>query len=262
MFVFNRKALAAIGTAAVAMSGVAILFASPAQAASPAKAQISTSNSNVVEFTAASGQTNSLTITVSGRTITLNDRVAIKAGPGCKAVKGDRTKVRCTTAGKPALVNVSLGNKNDKVVNKTSVPMTVFAGSGNDRVFGGAGVETVFGGSGNDTIHGNKGRDELHGDSGNDTIRGGAGNDMLLGSSGRDNVYGDSGNDFVMGSELDGDIPDGGDWLHGGTGNDHVGGDAGNDRIWGNAGNDVLAGGPGRDQISGGPGQDRIRQGW
>ncbi|GLW33358.1 hypothetical protein Areg01_62960 [Actinoplanes regularis] len=45
------------------------------------------SHNSIVKFTAASGQAKSLVITISGRTVTLNDTVAIKAGKGCKAVK-------------------------------------------------------------------------------------------------------------------------------------------------------------------------------
>ena len=45
----------------------------------------------VVEFVAAAGTTNSLTITNVGDTVTFDDRVAIRAGEGCESVPGDRT---------------------------------------------------------------------------------------------------------------------------------------------------------------------------
>ena len=110
MFSFNRKMLAMIGAAVATTS---VFVASPAEAAAAGKAKVYGTHSSDIEFTAATGHANSLVITVSGRTVTLNDRYPIKAGKGCKAVKGDRTKVKCTTARKPASVTVLLGDRSD-----------------------------------------------------------------------------------------------------------------------------------------------------
>ena len=97
MFVSHRKLFAGLGTTAAAVASTA-LFAAPAQAASTGVAQVS--GSATVLFQAASGKTNGLIITISGRTVTLDDKVAIKASKGCKAVKKDKTKVKCTTSKK------------------------------------------------------------------------------------------------------------------------------------------------------------------
>ncbi|WP_430781485.1 hypothetical protein [Actinoplanes sp. G11-F43] len=58
-----------------------LLFAAPAQAATTAKAEVAGANGAFVRFIAGPGQTNALVITISGRTVTLDDKVAIKAGP-------------------------------------------------------------------------------------------------------------------------------------------------------------------------------------
>jgi Ca2+-binding RTX toxin-like protein len=241
MFLFRRKALAAIG---IATTAATTLFASPAQAATVGKAQVLGTHNSIVEFTAAAGRSNSLVITISGRTVTLNDRVAIKAGKGCKAVKGDRTKVRCTTSRKPTELSVVLGNKNDKVYNKTGVLMVAEGGSGNDTLSGGSHRDRLFGGSGNDKLYGGAGIDAIDGESGNDYIVGGRGNDWLDGDVGADTIRGGYGNDAIAG----------------GPGADTLIGQAGNDKISGGPGNDVITGGPGKDQLSGGAGKDKITQ--
>src|SRR4051812_10869961 len=105
MFLINRKALAAIGATAAAVATTA-LFAAPAQAATVGKAEVLGTNATIVQFTAGSGFKNSLVVTISGRTILLNDKVVIKAGKGCEAVEGDRTKVKCTTSAKPTELSV------------------------------------------------------------------------------------------------------------------------------------------------------------
>jgi hypothetical protein len=48
---------------------------------------------------AGSNQTNKVVITRSGRTVTVDDVVALKPGKGCRKI--DKTKVRCTTARTP-----------------------------------------------------------------------------------------------------------------------------------------------------------------
>jgi len=248
MFSINRKKLAAIGIAATATTA---FFASPAQAATAAKAEVVGKHSSVVRFTAAGGQANSLTITISGRTITLNDSVAIKAGKGCKAVKGDKTKVKCTTRTKPTGLTVTLGNKDDFVDNETAIPLNADGGSGND---------TVFGGSGNDTLNGGDGIDDVQGGTGNDTLRGGRGNDHVEGGPGKDKLYGEAGHDDLIGGDLDGELSDSSDTIYGGAGNDFLLGGYGNDSLYGNAGNDNLVGGAGKDKLVGGPGTDTITQ--
>jgi Ca2+-binding RTX toxin-like protein len=259
MFAINRKALAALGAAAFA-AATTTLFALPAQAAATGKAQVLGSHHSTVKFTAAAGKRNTLVITISGWTVTLNDTVAIKAGKGCTAVKGDRTKVRCTTSRKPTELSIALGDKSDKVYNRTAVHLYADGGSGNDWVAGGTGDDIVLGGSGNDTVHGGGGHDDLHGDHGNDKIYGGAGDDAIAGGPGRDRMYGEAGDDGIVGGELDGDVPDSADVISGGPGRDVLIGQDGDDRINGGTGNDTLIGGRGSDELVGGGGTDDLRQ--
>ena len=248
MSLFHRKALAGIGFTAVAVASTA-LFAMPAQAASAGAARVV--GSGTVEFRALNGKSNSLTITISGRTVTLNDKVAIKAGKGCKAVKGDKTKVKCTTKKKTTKLSVALGNKNDYVGNKTSVYMLADGGSGNDTLTGGSGKDQLQGGTGNDKLYGKGGADILIGGSGNDHIVGSTGNDQVDAGSGTDKAYGDSGNDELFGGS-------GKDRLVGGSGSDKLDGDTDVDTIYGDSGNDTLLGWTGNDVLSGGTGADVV----
>jgi Ca2+-binding RTX toxin-like protein len=286
MYLFNRKALAAIGvTAAAAVTAVA--FMTPAQAASGGLASV---YGDVVFFNALMGKANNLTITKSGRVFTLDDTVALKPGRGCKKV--DSTKVRCTTPNPAFEISVALGDKNDKVVNKTGVPMVASGGAGNDKLLGGPGDDYLMGDAGNDSFEGGAGKDAILGYAGNDILSGGLGDDYFDGGKGADTFKGGGGTlDIVdyaprsapVTADLDGAKSDDGEKgekdsiLHGvevifgGKANDFLGGSAvadiliggaGNDRIFGRAGNDYLAGekadGTGSatatDQVDGGAG--------
>jgi Ca2+-binding RTX toxin-like protein len=257
MSLLHRKALTAVGFTAAAVASTA-LFAMPAQAASAGAAKVV--GSSTVQFNALLGKSNGLTITISGRTVTLNDKVAIKAGKGCKAVKGDKTKVKCTTKKKTTKLSVALGDKNDWVKNKTSVYMLADGGSGTDTLTGGSGKDQLQGDTGNDKLYGNGGIDTLFGESGNDSLVGGTGNDRIDAGSGADKAWGESGNDEMVGGT-------GQDRMVGGTGNDKIAGgndldtvygDNGNDVLYGDNGNDFLSGGAGNDELWGDAGNDKI----
>lgn len=225
----NGRRLAAVGAVVVTATAG---FAAPAQAATTGSAMVLGKDS-VVRFTGGAGQRNALVITVSGRTVTLDDRVAVLPGAGCRAVRGDRTKVRCTTPRKLTELSVVLGGGNDQVANKSSVPMV------------------AEGGTGDDVLRGGSHRDRLFGEAGNDRLYGGAHVDAIDGGPGRDRIHGGSGNDWITGDA-------GNDVVFAGRGHDTVFGHTGNDDLRGEAGNDTLSGGPGRDKISGGPGRDTI----
>lgn len=248
MFLINRKALAFVGATAAALGSTALL-ASPAQAAATGVAKVA--GAGTVQFTAASAKANGLTITLSGKTVTLDDLVPLKAGAGCKAVAGDKTKVTCTTSGVTGALTVNLGDKNDWVRNKTAVRLVVTGGTGNDALYGGSASDKLTGGAGNDKIFGGAGNDAAYGDAGNDVISGHAGNDSLSAGAGNDKVYGDAGDDK----------------LYGGAGNDLLNGAAGLDKIYGNAGNDKIYAGSGEvvrgdevfgDEVTAGAGNDTI----
>jgi len=74
----------------------------------------------------------------------------------------------------------------DGVTLRAIEALTLFAGSGADRVFGGAGADSLAGGNGDDLLGGGGGPDTLEGGGGNDTVAGGGGGDSLTGGSGAD----------------------------------------------------------------------------
>jgi Ca2+-binding RTX toxin-like protein len=252
MFI-NRRVLAAIGLAAVAVATTTTMFVSPAQAASTTGTANVISGTPGVKFQAGKGASNSLVITVSGRTVTLDDRVAIKAGKGCVAVKGDKTKVKCTTSRKPTSLVVSLGDKADSVTNKTSVEMYADGGAGRDTLRGGSSGDTLAGGADTDKLYGGNGIDDLDGGSGNDSLWGQAGGDYMYGGTGNDYLSSGTGNDSVAGGpgidRLFGE--DGHDNLYGGDGNDYLNGGNRSDKLWGGQGEDRIIGGNGDDTIMG-----------
>ena len=111
-----------MGSAVLAVAAVTVAFtviAVPAEAAATGVAKVY--NSTKVEYRAAGGKANSVTVTRSGRVVTIDDKVAVKAGKGCKAVRGDKTKVRCTTSKAPNWVRVYTGDKADYINNKSDM---------------------------------------------------------------------------------------------------------------------------------------------
>lgn len=270
----------------VAVGGVA----APAQAASTGVA--TTAGKTKVQYKAGKGKQNNVVVTRSGRTVTIDDKVTIKPGKGCRQVKTDKTKVTCTTAKAPTEIAVLTYDRNDVVVNGADVRMVADGGTGKDRLTGGPGDDTLRGGAGNDTLRGGSGDDYLPGEDGNDKAYGGDGNDALSGGRGRD--YLDGGDGFDM---LQGDDPTQGvaaDVLRGGPGDDSVdysgyrkpltidldgaarddgqagerdtvGADVetihggwGNDRLVGNAANNFIQGSGGNDTLWGGAGNDYL----
>ncbi|GIE36769.1 hypothetical protein Ait01nite_098140 [Actinoplanes italicus] len=232
-----RKAwsvVAGITLSAVAGAGA---IASPAQAASSGIASVTSSTK--VQYKAASGKQNRVVITRSGRTITIDDRVPVSAGKGCKKVKGDKTRVTCTTKKAPSRVTIYTYDRNDVIVNNTDVRMSAFSGSGSDTVTGGSRGDAIQAGSGNDKADGRGGMDTLWGMTGNDTLRGGTGDDQLWALEGNDRLHGDAGNDDLNGGQ-------GRDHLDGGDGIDWLYGDSPHE---GTPAADVMLGGSGSDFV-------------
>ena len=295
MFLINRRALAVIGATAAAI-GTTGFLATPAQAATGG-ARVSGTN---VYFSAAAGQTNNLTITISGRTTTFDDVVAITPGAGCKAVGKDKTKVQCTTSKATTGFNAQLGDKNDTLTNRTGLYLYGVGGTGDDRLYGGSGRDVLYGqdgndivssGSGDDIVSMSNGNDTVSGGNGNDIIYGGTGIDRIAGGAGHDDVYAEAGDDFVWGDAgvdllygQDGnDTLSGGadaDWIYGGKGNekiyggagsyideygdlqgDTLVGEAGDDLVYAEDGNDLVVGGAGNDSLMGQNGDDELQGG-
>ncbi|GAA2845934.1 hypothetical protein Acy02nite_47630 [Actinoplanes cyaneus] len=209
------------------------VLATPAEAASAGVASVSGTR---VLYSAARGTANKVVVTRSGRTVTIDDVVAVKPGAGCKKV--DSSKVRCTTKRTPSRVVVATSDRNDSIVNKSGLAMTADGGTGNDQITGGPKA------------------DFLRGDNGADTIRGLGGKDTIEAGFDNDHVYAGDGDDKIS----DGF---GNDVLYGGNGDDVFRGDPGNDRFYGGPGRDEFV--PSypyqqekadADYFSGGPGTD------
>ncbi|GIE87292.1 calcium-binding protein [Actinoplanes regularis] len=226
--------LSRAGLALLTSTAAVGVLAAPAQAATTGVASVSGTK---VVFTAGSNKTNNVVITRSGRTITIDDVVAVKPGKGCKKV--DTSKVRCTTGKTPTRVSVSLGAKNDSVVNKSDLPLSASGGDGNDKLYGGPRADSLTGGDGNDQIEAGAGNDHLYGELGADRLHGGAGDDSLDGSYGNDRLYGEAGQDAI----------------DGGPGDDSEYGGAGEDRLhqypipYATSGADLVSGGSGVDFV-------------
>jgi serralysin len=207
-----------------------------------------TAGSTTVSFSADTKARNKVVITRSGRTVTIDDRVAVKPGKNCKQVKGDKTRVRCKTTKTPTKVNVSLYDRDDSVVNKSDLKMQAYGGPGNDNLVGGPKADVLYG---EDVCDRSAGNDKIYGKGGSDLIYAGDGSDYVSAGDGNDRVLGDS--DCV-------NAPDraGADVIHGGNGNDDLFGDNGNDKLYGDNGNDFLNAWYGADRIEGGAGNDQL----
>ena len=227
---------------------------------------VSVDSPTAVRYNGGQKAVNSVVVTRSARTVTIDDRVPIRAGKGCVAVKGDSTRVRCTTAQTPTSVLVFTYDYNDTIVNRSDLSMTANGGPGSDQIHGGPAADFLQGdtftgaGAGNDSIWGYGGRDFLIGAGGDDGLNGGDGDDYLdtyiagpvggvnpAAQLGNDRLYGGNGNDWAVGGA-------GNDLLSGGAGGDTLEGGPGTNVLWGGDGNDSMTGGTGPDVFHGGPG--------
>lgn len=247
-----RRAALATAVAGLLTAG-GLLAGTPASAAAAGVAKVL--NPTNVQYTAASGKANKVVVTRSGRTVTIDDQVAVKAGAGCKAVKGDKTKVRCTTPKTPSWIRVYTGDKNDTITNKTDLGMTARAGSGHNTIVGGPRHDELYADGGNDKIWGGAGNDYIYSDSGNDTIYGGPGSNDLKGGPGNDTIWGGPGFDRIEPGA-------GNDVAHGGAGSDYFEESSGNDVLYGDAdGDDFFQNeidGRGAQTMYGGAGWDSV----
>jgi Ca2+-binding RTX toxin-like protein len=243
-----------------------------------------------VQFTAAAGETNNVTVARSATLYTVTDPGSTIT-PTAPCVTVNANTATCPVAG-VIDVNVALADGNDQAIvdaTVTGVAVTLQGGDGNDSLTGIPGRDVLQGGPGNDTLSGLGGDDQLTGGSGDDTLAGGDGDDSLAAGTGRDNVQGASGDDTFTdaGADTDTDTYGGGagtdliDYSDAAVGvtvnldgvaNDGVPGEADNagadiedvtgttkaDTITGNAAANELNGGSGNDTLSGGGGSDGL----
>ncbi|MET0417785.1 MAG: calcium-binding protein, partial [Actinoplanes sp.] len=234
----TRKTVRAAAAVAggVAVAGVAWI-AIPADAATTGV--VSVVSTSVITYTAATGKANTVVVTRSGNTITVDDVYGLKAGAGCAKVSGDTTKIRCTPKVAPVWVRVDLQDGNDTVINNSGLSMTAWGRAGNDKLTGGPRNDNLYGGAGNDAIWGLGGNDRAAGEAGADALSGGDGNDLVEGGAAGDRLLGGNGDDD----------------LDGGAGNDVEDGGAGDDAFY----QDIdYAAGTDMDSFIGGAGEDVV----
>lgn len=273
-----------------------LFFLAPIAFVAPAHASQVGFDGHTVSYTAAPGEVNSVSLTV-----TSFDASCGAVPAPCLLLSDSYARISATTGGCeltysglggdaaacpiPHDVRADLGDREDSWWDWDG-PSTIDAGAGNDTPLIGQGA--------NDVIHGGSGNDALYGDAGDDILDGGTGDDDLdgipggeppgLDTSGADTYIGGGGSDSVdysLRSEdlhltPDGIADDGAPGEHdnigadiatifGGTGNDTIIGNAGpnllvgaggDDVLTGSAGDDTLLGRNGVDHLDGGAGQD------
>lgn len=233
----------------------------------------------ITTFTAAPGETNSVTITREGETFLVNDFAsAVTAQAPCTQV--DANTASCPfTAGEQPIPGVVAdgGDGNDAItVAGTDTTATrLLGGDGNDTIAGGAGDDRIDGGLGDDNLTGGAGADMItyetrtadvtvslkagtggqEGEAdtlaGFEILRGGKGVDVLLGGPADDMIEGGPGADNVNGGAGD-------DTLFGGRGPDAMRGGPGNDLLYDDSGRNTFEGGSGKDEIHGGRDPDTV----
>jgi len=218
---------------------IATALAAGAESAQAGEAKVA--NAALV-YTAGTGETNVVAVTLSGLAYTVEDTGApVTPGPGC-IQGGDEHHAECNSMGVFS-VTVNAGDGDDQVTTPVAVTTWAFGDAGSDVLTGGGGEDILDGGAGDDTLNGGPGDDfRLAGDSGNDQVNGDGGDDELTGGPGNDTLSGGLGSDQL---EWFGASGPGNDVLGGGEGDDFVGPGLG-----GTDDSDSLAGGPGFDIVS------------
>lgn len=283
------------------IAAAVISLASSVLIAAPALGATVSVQGDTLTMTAAPGEGNCITITVT-RSGGGQDAYAISDcfnypvmnnSPGpCWEESG---VLMCAATG-IALKRIESGDGDDRVI------VDDHAGS-RSEVIAGTGDDVVTTGSGNDLLDGGDGKDQLNGSDGDDRMYGGVGDDKFTSYRGADLYDGGPGNDdlgqstemeasepdvyaggegadsFSYGSRsadvtvsLDGAANDGEagesdnvgadvEILYGGPGSDTIAGSAAGEAIYGGGGNDTIDGGAGDDLIDGGINDDRLNGG-
>ena len=236
----------------------------------PASASAATlvKSSSTLTYTAAAGETNQVTFTVTGRSRS-------PGTPSGVPVDDDPiTPTGCTPSGGGysctgiTRVVIDTGDGDDTVdADGISAVAQISGGAGNDTLDAGAGADTLTGGDGDDSLDGGAGNDILDAGAGDDDLNGGTGTDKLIGGAGIDKgFYGAEAATPAPSVTLDGVANDG---IPGE--NDDFGADIEDvtllgvsgvvpttSTLIGSAGANVLTTGEGNDAITGGAGNDTL----
>jgi hypothetical protein len=153
------------------------------------------------------GEGNQVMVTSAGGTLTVTDAGAATLGAAGNCGGVDARTVSCPAAGITGL-DLSGGDRDDKIVNATSVAGELEGDEGDDVLRGGGVSDQLAGGAD---------ADDLDGASGNDHVVGGGGEDYLDGRRGADALDGGPGPDVVVARDGARDQP-----VSCGTGQDYA----------------------------------------
>src|SRR4051812_27859492 len=133
----------------------------------------------------ATDETNTVTVTLSGGTYTIEDDAGMGAGAGCEDNTPDPNTVTCPAA-PVASISADLGAGDDKFTSTVATPAKIMGGAGLDDLSGGPGPDDLIGGPDNDKLRGGAGNDHLVGEStpmdtatGQNDMDGGSGDDVI-----------------------------------------------------------------------------------
>jgi len=200
------------------------------------------SQSRIVIRGAATGT--HLRLDVRGGNLTVEGQMA-ESSLGCRRTQGHR--VATCPLDDVGAVEVDASSAEDKVevLSRLPVPLTVYLGSGSDKMIGNGEPDTCY--------PEGTARNRCIGGGGNDVCISGPVNTDCVGGPGDDYCEADDGSDGCWGGP-------GRDVCYMGAGQDGCHGEGGNDRLFGGQGADQLYGGPGEDYCDGGPGVGRSHE--
>ncbi len=211
--------------------------------------------------TAAPGERNAVSVTVSAGVYTLSDTASpISTGMGCTSLAPGLARCIAVPGGPIGFLLVSAGDGDDTVTVATPIPTYVDAGAGADVVKSGGARDFLYGSTGDDVLDAGAGADTIEGGDGHDRADYSARTAPLVvaldGVAG-DGEAGETDNLTQSIEAVTGGAA--GDRLTGGSGANVLSGGGGNDTLSGGAGDDLLDGGSGRDLLDGGADADVLR---
>ncbi|UQX01698.1 hypothetical protein [Streptomyces sp. RerS4] len=152
-----------VAVPALAALTLTMAFAGPA-AADPA---LVSRNGGQILFTAQPGETNTVTFSIVGGVLQVNDATStLIPGPGCVRFNNANT-VRCGQAAGVTRILASLGDRNDRATNNTNVASDITGGEGDDQLIGGGGPDRLVDSDGWNAVPGSN---TFEGRGGNDTV--------------------------------------------------------------------------------------------
>ncbi len=243
----------------------AVVIASALAACAPSAGTVSLT-AGTITFTARSDTANVVSVTESGGDVLVSDSGdAVSPGTGCTAVDGNTA--RCPVSSNDTVIQLLLGDGDDRATNEVLLGAFIRGGSGADVLDGGNRPDLLVGGEGRDVLRGHGGGDLLReGETAAavdvvdaDSYVGGDGVDEISYSPGVGAVTVDLGGVADAGRAGEGDDiaadvenvvgTEAGDTLTGDAGGNVLRGQAGPDRLTGDEGNDTLDGGSGNDVL-------------